>query len=160
MIKVQANPLVLAAALGLLGPVALADDDDNLSDGNTIGGVWTRSPDLSNPDLSNPDLSTPSQSVPSSDTAALPARLGPQIQLLPIDDAFIIDDGTEVSCGATHSNGSWNTSNGITQTISCPDGQIRREFHTEGDALTIYTVITHDDAQEISYTDVYTRVMS
>lgn len=142
MIKIQANPLVLAAALGLLGPAALADDDDEQA---AIGGMWSRSPDTS-------AAASLAAVLPSS---PLPARLGKQLQVLPVEDAFVIDDGTRAP------NGSWDTADGIVQTIVCDSGSIKREFSTEGDALTVHTVVTPKDAaasESISYTDVYTRV--
>ena len=132
MIKIRTNPLVLAAALGLLGPAALADDDD---DGATIGGLWERVSD------GGPVID-----------AKLPARLGDQIQLLPLEDAFVIDDGSP------RDNGSWTKQDTISQTIDCVSGQVRREFLAEGDALTVHTVVSRPDQEEISYTDVYTRV--
>lgn len=132
MIKIRTNPLVLAAALGLLGPAALAGDED---DSATIGGLWERVSD----------------GQPLDDTS-LPARLGDQIQLLPLEDAFVIDDGSQ------QDNGSWTKHDIVSQTIDCVSGQVRREFLAEGDALTVHTVVTRPDKEDITYTDVYTRV--
>jgi hypothetical protein len=131
MIKINVNPLVLAAALGLLGPAALIDDDDDA----TIGGLWERVSDGDEPIASR-----------------LPARLGSQLQLLPIEDAFVIDDGSQ------RDNGSWTKQDIVSQTIDCVSGQVRREFLAEGDALTVHTIVTRQDKEDISYSDVYTRV--
>ena len=38
--KVTAHPIVVAAALGLLGPAALAEDENDVSTG--VAGIWTR----------------------------------------------------------------------------------------------------------------------
>jgi len=141
MIKIQTNPLILAAALGLLGPAALADDDD---DDTTVGGVWSRATDSTATALD--------AQAAAGEHSTLPARLGSQLQLLPLEDAFIIDDGSKAP------NGSWDTNDGIVQSISCDAGHITREFSTEGDSLTVHTIVARDDAEEISYTDVYTRI--
>ncbi|MFT4979577.1 MAG: hypothetical protein ACI8S6_005489 [Myxococcota bacterium] len=136
MIKIKTNPLVLAAALGLLGPAALADDDD---DGDMIGGMWQRS------------LGTDSttETLPSS---PLPARLGHQIQLLPVENAFVIDDGNHGP------NGCWDTQDGVVQILQSDAGRVTREFSTAGDALTVHTIVNCSGTEEIVYTDVYTRV--
>lgn len=126
MLKIKTNPLVLAAALGLLGPAALADDEED----TRISGVWSRT---------------------SVDVQPMPARLGEQLQVLPVDDAFVIEDGSHAPVGA------WNIENGITQVVSFDEQTVRREFSTQGDDLYVHTVVTLNGL-ELAYDDVYTRV--
>lgn len=128
MIKVKANPLVIAAALGLLGPAALMDDEEDAG----LGGMWQRSP--------------------TSSIDQQPARLASQIQLLPIDNRYVLDQGT-----ASGPQGSWTTKPPITQIVREDGVSISRQFTMDGDDLTVRTVVDQDD-QRVEYTDVYTRI--
>ena len=66
--KLIVHPMVLAGALGLLGPAALTDDEPSVEDG--LGGCWSRT---------TPGLGSP--------------LLGDDIEMIPIEDRLIIDTG-------------------------------------------------------------------
>jgi len=130
MIKISANPLVIAAALGLLGPAALADDDEEKG----LGGIWERA---------------------DGNTAAQPARLGQQIQLLPMEGSYLLDEGT----AQANPKGTWQTDSGVVQTFPLEDTSVSREFESAGDDLHVRTVIVRDEPT-IEYTDVFPRISS
>ena len=131
MIKIKTSPMVLAAALGLLGPAALADDDDDAGD-TPLAGMWERS----------------------GDAEARPARLAAQIHLLPLEDAYVLDEGRPTTASP---RGSWRTDGAVVQTFELDGASVSREFQPDGDAMTVRTVITQQDAK-VEYTDVYTRI--
>jgi hypothetical protein len=66
VMKISAHPLVVAAALGLLGPAALADDDEPAG----LGGVWARA-----------DGDGQSRSP------------GARIEIIPVEDRLWVDGG-------------------------------------------------------------------
>ena len=66
--KLTAHPLVVAAALGLVGPAAVADETDNPFD---VAGLWTRT----------------------SEGEPVASALGHTIELIPLDDQLMVMDG-------------------------------------------------------------------
>ena len=133
MIKIKASPLVIAAALGLLGPAALSEDEDT----EELGGLWQRS----------------SETGLAGESSAVPGQLGNRIQLLPLDDRYVLDEGNGRDAGVS----TWSTEPIVLQTFHINNSAITREFHPDGDALEVVTVVS-TDGESIEYTDLYTRV--
>ena len=133
MFKLRVNPLVLAASLGLLGPAALADDEDR----EDAAGLWRRDADLS-------------------EAPAAAARLGEQIEVIRVDDRVLLDDG--LGTGAA-SKGTWTRMDGpdLSQELVVADARVRRDFHVEDGALEVVTRVEHDGATA-EFRDRYTRL--
>ena len=110
MIKISASPLVIAAALGLLGPAALFEDEDT----EELGGLWARE-----------------ALTISGESSTLPGQLGERIQLLPMDNRYVLDEGNGRSSGMS----TWSVEPVILQALNIEDAEITREFHADGDAL-------------------------
>lgn len=131
MLKLRVNPLVLAASLGLLGPAALADEDEQ----DHPAGMWRRADD-------------------GADAAA--ARLGEQIEVICVEDRVLLDDG---SGSGVADVGRWTRADGehFNQELVVDDSVVRREFRAEGDELEVRTSVTRDGVVE-AYTARYTRL--
>lgn len=112
--KLTVNPLVVAAALGLLGPAALMDDDQD--DGVGISGLWKRSAAAHSP---------------------TPGRLGDEIQVLAIDGSVLLEDGSNAP------QGTWNVEpDGPARQELCVDGtRVTRRFEADGDRLDVHTTV-------------------
>lgn len=130
MLKLRVNPLVLAASLGLLGPAALADDDER----DRPAGMWRRAD-------AGPDRGP---------------GLGDQIEVICVEDRVLLDEG--LGAGVSDA-GQWTRLGdaGLAQELSVTDGHVRREFHAEGDALEVRTSLTRDGVVE-AWTERYTRL--
>ncbi len=72
--RIDAHPLVVAAALGFLGPAALADDDFGDAEGQ-MAGVWTRMSTTAN--------------------TAVAATAGARLEIIPVEDRLVVDAGSE-----------------------------------------------------------------
>lgn len=115
--KLKVNPLVVAAALGLLGPAALVEDEE--SDQQGIAGVWKRSGEAS--------------SLPSS-------ALGDEIHVVPFEDSVVLDDGV----GGPQ--GTWQLDEGPARQQLCVDGRrVTRTFAASGDRLDVHVTVESSD---------------
>ena len=135
MIKISASPLVIAAALGLLGPAALLEDEET----EELGGLWERTQS--------------SREAGLSDVSLLPGLLGNRIQLLPLDDRYVLDEGNGRDSGMS----SWSVEPVVLQELNVANAEITREFHTEDDTLKIRTVVSQE-GEVLEYVDCFTRV--
>lgn len=110
--KVRVNPLVLAAALGLLGPAAL----DEESPGPV--GLWRRD----------------------GDDPPAPSGLGERIEVLAIEDRFFIDQG--LGTGLEDAGRWTRLDDGaLIQELQVDGARVRREFRAEEDSLSVRTQI-------------------
>ena len=105
--KLAANPLVVAAALGLLGPAALIDDDAPNGD---VAGIWTRS----------------------SDAHPSAADLGDSFELIPVDDQLMLDDGSGSAALWTRLD-----DHAAEQELLVDGTTVRRTLRLDGDALAL-----------------------
>ncbi|MCB9780764.1 MAG: hypothetical protein H6742_19505 [Alphaproteobacteria bacterium] len=128
--KIKVSPLVVAAAMGLLGPAALADDDDREQDG--IAGVWKKHGDAA-----------PSSTI---------APLGTTIEVIPFEDRVLLDDGVGGAQGEwTHAD------QGPAMQTLCVDGsKVTRTFRVDGDMLAVHTTVGSADDQR-SWTETFVR---
>ena len=134
MITINASPLVIAAALGLLGPAALSEDDET----EELGGLWERAAE---------------SSAAATDVSALPGQLGVRIQLLPLDEGYVLDEGNGRDAGQS----SWSMESVVQQDLNIENAEVTREFHTDGDALEVRTVVSQA-GETVRYVDLYTRI--
>lgn len=111
--RIDAHPLVVAAALGLLGPAALAEDD--LPTG--LVGEWARSS--------------------GAESATHPQSLGDRIEVIPVEENFVL---TTVE---PSDQGSWTRlSDGYAlQVVVLGDLEVRRSFSADGDTLVVRTEV-------------------
>lgn len=124
--KLAANPLVVAAALGFLGPAALADDE--IDDGSVVG-VWTRA-----------------------ETAtASPVDLGRTIELFPLEDQLVVDDGNGAAAAWTRLDDT-----AAQQELVVDGAQVRRTLRLSGDALALEAHVTRDGVTDVLHA-TYTR---
>jgi hypothetical protein len=111
--KIGAHPLVVAAALGLLGPAALADDDLPPPDGaDGIAGQWVLA------------------RAASPGVAAAPA-----LEIIPFEGRLLVDDG-----GASPSTAprTWVVDEAAaTETWSTAGCTITRRFAVDADGLRV-----------------------
>ncbi len=114
--KVRVNPLVLAAALGLLGPAALDEE--------TPGpvGLWRR-------EGGAPDASAD--------------QLGERIEVLAIEDRFYFDEGQGTGLADA---GTWTrlADGALVQELALGSALVRREFRAEEDILAVRTLVQSD----------------
>ncbi len=132
--KLEAHPLIVAAALGFLGPAALADDDDGQSG---LAGIWSRV----------------SQARSGAASTSLAVGLGAELEVIPMEDRLILDDGGDAGAGQT-----WSLADdgGARLELDVGGARVVRELKQDGDALQVRTVI--DDAGERTVLlDCYTR---
>jgi hypothetical protein len=134
MITINASPLVIAAALGLLGPAALTEDEET----EELGGMWERAVESSAIDT---------------DVSVLPGQLGARIQLLPLDDRYVLDEGNGRDAGLS----SWSIEPVVQQELNIEKAEVTREFHADGDALEVRTVVSQA-GETVRYVDLYTRI--
>lgn len=129
--KLRVNPLVLAAALGLLGPAALEAEED----ADSPVGQWRRSD-------------------PGGDF--FPGRLGEQIEVVAIEDRVFIDDGLGAGLA---DRGTWTRSddNALRQDLSLASQHVSREFRAEQGALAVITRV-EEGGELREFRDVYTRL--
>lgn len=128
--RICANPLVVAAALGLLGPAALAEDDPEEKRG--VEGLWAR-------------VAT---------TAPASHRLGDRIEVVPVEDRLLFIDR---SAGAPA--GEWiRLEHGLVrQELLVGGSRVVRELRADGDELAVVTLVEGDD-DGARYLDRYARV--
>lgn len=112
--KIKVNPMVVAAALGLLGPAALADDEPE----GGVAGQWARIGGGAGPG---------------------PATLGDRIEVIPVEDRVLLDDGTELDLPT----GSWTQADEteLFQELHIEGQNITRAFRADGNELRVHTVV-------------------
>lgn len=122
MLKVRVNPLVVAAALGLLGPAAMEEDEPT-----GPVGLWQRAED---------------------GTPGFPGRLGERIEVLAIEDRVYVDGGDGAG---PLSDWTWPNSEALVVSRQVEDAAIRQELRATGpDGLDVVTWVGEgDDAVEI-----------
>lgn len=127
--KLRVNPLVLAAALGLVGPAALEDE----SSGPV--GLWQRA--------------TP-PADPKGD------RLGQRIEVLAVEDRVFIDDGLGMGLA---DSGTWThlDDGGLVQVVDHGDMVLRREFRVDDDNLAVRTRVESAEGP-LHYEATFTRL--
>lgn len=125
--RIDAHPLVVAAALGLLGPAALADDEAPTG----IVGEWSRE-----------------------GVAQSPVAMGSRIELFPVENTFVLDDGV----GGL--NGSWTQGGdqAAEQRLSVGELVVTRHFEADGDALAVRTEVVGPEGQAEAFVEHYTRL--
>ena len=131
--KIEVHPLVVAAALGLLGPAALADDDIEHPAG--FAGLWSRvGPAAAASILGNVRL-----------------QLGAELEVIPVADRLILDDGSR-------EDGSWTVgpTGTATQVLVVDGHRVTRELTQAGQTLEVRTTV-HAGAQPTVLLDCYTR---
>lgn len=149
--KLAANPLIVAAALGLLGPAALADDDSGDLQG--VAGVWTRVltngvADEKPAPGSLPQTGIDSASVLAPDTSG---AMGDTFEVIPVDDLLVLDDGT----GTTSSWQPLDDACAVHELLV--DGaKIRRTLAMDGDDLLVDITVTRDGVTD-EYSERYAR---
>lgn len=126
--KISAHPLIVAAAFGLLGPAALADDDV----GAELGGTWERADD--GPPPADPLLD-----------------LGPSFEVIPVEDRVLVDVPAQGTL-------SWAREGELAARIELRVGDttITRSLACDGDALHLTTVVDRD-GQRLAWSSSYTR---
>ena len=117
--NLAANPLVVAAALGLLGPAALMDDDAPNGD---VAGIWTRS----------------------SDAHPSAADLGDSFELIPVDDQLMLDDGSGSAAMWTRLD-----DHAAEQELLVDGTTVRRTLRLDGDALSLEAHVTRNGTTDI-----------
>jgi hypothetical protein len=127
--RIDAHPMVVAAALGLLGPAALADDDlsvDTASQG--VSGVWSRT-----------------DAAPQGDTA------GARLEIFPMEDRLVVDAGTD---GAAM----WTPLDDGRAQLRIETGaqSLERTLAVEADQLVVNTRLCQDGTC-VEYSETYTR---
>lgn len=132
--RITVNPLVVAAALGLLGPAALAEDDELESNG--IAGVWQRT----------------GASAPSSALHSGSLSLGDRIEMIPFEGRVLLDDGS-----AGH-QGEWSQDvDGMHRQELVLDGKtVSRSFQADGDQLAVRTIVLGEHGAE-TWLDTFQR---
>ena len=114
--RIDAHPLVVAAALGLLGPAALADDEPV----SGLGGEWART----------------------GDAPAGAVSLGATFEVIPLEEHFVIgglngeDQGTWTRMSDQRA----------VQVVLVDGVEVRRSFAADGDVLVVRTHVqdTHN----------------
>jgi hypothetical protein len=127
--KLRVNPLVLAAALGLLGPAALAEEEQGPV------GLWQRA--------------TPPQESKGD-------RLGQRIEVVAVEDRVFIDDGLGMGLA---DSGTWTQldDGGLLQVVAQGDTVLRREFRVDDDSLAVRTRVESADGR-LDYEATFTRL--
>ena len=132
---IRVNPLLAAAALGLLGPAALADDEPDTDEvkGRGPQGSWTRSGDGGEQSLSG------------------------TLAVVTVDDRVLLDQGQ----GLIEGSGRWQVlgTTALVQEVDHGGARIRRELRLDGDQLAVRVDVT-DEAGTRSHTDLYERARS
>ncbi|HCH62521.1 MAG TPA: hypothetical protein DFR83_06950 [Deltaproteobacteria bacterium] len=120
--RIDAHPLVVAAALGLLGPAALADDDPITG----LVGEWARADD-----------------APMGGDS-----LGASFEVIPVEEHFVVGGGESRSHGVwtrTSDQRAW-------QVLEVDGVEVQRSLSTDGDVLVVRTHVPaneHENAREI-----------
>lgn len=128
--RIKVNPLVVAAALGLLGPAALADEDEREDRG--LAGVWQRK----------------GQAQP-----ACKVGLGDRIEVIPFEGTVLLDDGRPDLAA----RGEWTLDGPQAQQQLCVDGaQVTRRFLADGDHLAVHTTVATDGGER-SWSETFVR---
>ena len=132
--KLKVPPVVLAAALGLLGPAALDESEEGADRG--VDGLWKRSPGA-------PD-------------GEREGALGDRIEVVRIEDKVLLGDGS----GRLDENaGSWTVRpDSLVQSLDVGGAQVVREFALDGDHLTVDVRVERDGSVADHWSTSYERV--
>lgn len=126
--RIKVSPLVVAAALGLLGPAALAEEDER--DDQGLAGVWQRKRD---------------------GRASSPLQLGDRIEVIPFEGTVLLDDG------AQGPRGDWTVQGDLARQELVVDGhRVTRQFHADGDELAVQTTVEAADGPH-TWSDTFVR---
>ena len=133
-VRLKVPPVVLAAALGLLGPAALDDSDERTDRG--VNGLWKRA-----------------NGSPDGEKAG---ALGERIEVVRIEDKVLLDDGS----GRLDENaGSWTVGpDSLVQSLDVAGVQVVREFALEGDHLTVEVRVERDGFVADRWSTSYERI--
>jgi hypothetical protein len=138
-VKLKVPPVVLAAALGLLGPAALDDSDERADRG--VSGLWKRA-------NGSPGA------LPTGGAKA--GALGDRIEVLRIEDKVLLDDG---SGRLDENSGSWTVgADSLVQLLDVAGVQVVREFALDGDHLTVEVRVERDGHLAERWSSSYERV--
>ena len=128
--RIKVNPLVVAAALGLLGPAALAEEDESEERG--LAGVWQRKSD------------------PRDQTRI---GLGDRIEVIPFDGTVLLDDGQPGAAAP----GEWTVDGPqALQELVVDGARITRRFQADGDQLAVHTTVDAPDGAH-TWSDTFVR---
>lgn len=128
--RIKVNPLVVAAALGLLGPAALAEEDEQEDRG--LAGVWQRK----------------GHAQP-----ACKVGLGDRIEVIPFEGTVLLDDGRPDLV----SRGEWTLEGPqALQQLRVEGAQVTRRFQADGDLLAVHTTVS-TDGDERSWSETFVR---
>lgn len=116
--QLQVHPLIVAAALGLVGPAALAEESEQVG----LAGVWQRA----------------------EGTLAAAAPLGACIEVIPFEDRLILDPGLD----RDESLGTWTRDDDsrAVQSLVVDGRQVERHFDVDGNNLRVHTRVDGVDA--------------
>lgn len=132
--KLKVPPVVLAAALGLLGPAALEDSDESSERG--VSGLWKRA-------TGSPD-------------GAKAGALGETIEVVRIEDKVLLDDGSGRLEGG---DGNWTVGpDSLVQWLEVAGAHVVREFALDGDSLTVEVRVERDGLLSERWSTLYERV--
>ena len=132
--KLKVPPVVLAAALGLLGPAALDDSDEGADRG--VSGLWKRA-------NGSPD-------------GAKAGALGERIEVVRIEDKVLLDDG---SGRLDENSGRWTVGpDSLVQSLDVAGVQVVREFALDGDHLTVEVRVERDGHLAERWSSSYERI--
>lgn len=109
--RIDAHPLVVAAALGLLGPAALADDEPT----NGLVGEWARA----------------------GDAPADADSLGSSFEVIPVEEHFVVGGADSRSQGIwtrTSDQMAW-------QVVELDGVEVQRSLSADGDVLVVRTQV-------------------
>jgi hypothetical protein len=129
--RIVAHPLVVAAALGLIGPAALAEDEPPTG----LVGEWERESGVEIPPH--------------------PEALGNRIEVIPVEEDFVLGGPEPVE------QGSWTRlSDGYAlQIVVQGDTEVRRSFSADGDTLVVRTEVRPGsvDSSTHSFVESFSR---
>jgi hypothetical protein len=143
--KVSVSPLVLAAALGLLGPAALEDSDES-----SISGLWKRT--------DGAKKKTTGKGLEETDDGnGLMGALGDHIEVITVEDRVLIGDGSGQLDGGS---GQWTTVQAdlLVQEMEVGGAQIVRQFTADGDNLHVEVRVERDGVTAERWTSHYERI--
>jgi hypothetical protein len=115
--RIDAHPLVIAAALGLLGPAALAEDEPE-----GLGGTWDRGESEGECEGNRP-------------CAESGLDLGQTLEIIPVEDRLLIE--------GPHGEDAWSRvgEDQAQLVVSMGDTRVSRSLRLNGESLVVRTVV-------------------